>query len=50
MNEAWTLAMNPFGTGGIGLALSSQARSKSEEQGVCSQATGNGTSVIYLML
>ena len=29
--------------GGIGLALNLQARSKSEEQGVCSQATVSGT-------
>ena len=35
--------MNPFGTGGTGLALNSQARSKSAGQGECSQATGSGT-------
>ena len=35
--------MNLSGTGGTGLALSSQAKLKSEEQGACSQATGSGT-------
>ena len=30
-------------TGGTGLALSSQAKLKSEEQGACSRATGSGT-------
>ena len=35
--------MNPLGTDGIGLALNLQAISGSEEQGVCSQATGSGT-------
>ena len=43
MNEAWTLAMNPLGNGGIGLALNLQTRSKSAGQGECSQATGSGT-------
>ena len=37
------LAMNPLDIGGIDLALNSQAISGSEEQGVCSQATGSGT-------
>ena len=37
--------MNPFGIGGIGLALSSQARSKSAGQGVCSQLIGNGVKI-----
>jgi len=35
--------MNPFGTGGIGLAFSSQARSKSAGQGACNPVIGNGT-------
>ena len=35
--------MNQLGSGGTSLALSSRARSKSEEQGACSQATGDGT-------
>ena len=35
--------MNPLGTGGIGLALNSQARSKSAGQGACSPVIGNGT-------
>ena len=44
------LAMNLFGTGGIGLALSSQARSRSAGQGVRSSVIGNGTSVRDQML
>ena len=40
---AWMLAMNPLGIGGTGLALSLQARSKSEAQGGCNRATGSGT-------
>jgi len=35
--------MNLSGTGGTSLALSSQARSKSEGQGACSLITGSGT-------
>ena len=34
MNVAWMLAMNPFGTDGIDLALNSYARSKSVGHGV----------------
>jgi len=41
MNEAWTQAMNLFGTGGIGLALSSQARSRSAGQVECSPVIGD---------
>ena len=37
------LAMNPFGTGGTGLALNSHARSKSVGQGECNSVIGNGT-------
>jgi len=43
MNIAWMLAINLSGTGAIGLALNSQAKLKSEEQGACSRATGSGT-------
>ena len=35
-------AMNPFGTGGTGLARNLQARSKSAGQGECSPVIGNG--------
>ena len=35
--------MNPFDTGGTGLALNSQVRSKSAGQGECSPVIGNGT-------
>jgi len=37
------LAMNLSGTGSTGLALSSQAKLKSEEQVPCNRATGSGT-------
>ena len=40
--------MNPFTTGGIGLALTSHARPQSEEQGACSRATGSGTLMKFL--
>jgi hypothetical protein len=40
--------MNLFGIGGTGLALISQPRSKSEEQGTCSRATGSGTLMKFL--
>ena len=36
--------MNLFGTGGIDLVLSSQARSRSAGQGACSPVIGNGNS------
>ena len=36
--------MNLFGTGGIDLVLSSQARSRSVGQGACSPVIGNGNS------
>ncbi len=35
--------MNQLGAGGTGLALDSQVISKNAGQGVCSQATGDGT-------
>ena len=35
-------AMNPFGTGGTGLARNLQARSKSAGQGECIPVIGNG--------
>ena len=37
--------MNLSGTGGTGLALSSQARSKSEGPGACSRVIGSGISM-----
>ena len=37
--------MNLSATGGIGLALSSQARSRSEGQVACSQIIGNGVKI-----
>ena len=40
--------MKPFATGGIGLALISQARPQSEEQGACSRATGSGNLMKFL--
>lgn len=40
--------MYPFATGGIGLALTSQARSQSEEQGARSRAAGSGTFMKFL--
>ena len=36
--------MNLFGTGGIDLVLSLQARSRSAGQGACRPVIGNGTS------
>ena len=42
--------MNPFGAGGIGLARSSQARSKNAGQGECKPVVGSGTSVKDPML
>ena len=42
------VSINLSGTVGIGLALSSQARLKSEEQGVCSRVTGSGTLMNFL--
>ena len=36
--------MNPFGTGGIGLALNLQAKPTSVGQGECKPVIGNGTS------
>ena len=40
--------MNPFASGGIGLALNLYFRSKSEEQGACSRATESGTLMKFL--
>ena len=37
------VVMNPFGTGGIGLVPSSQAKLKSVGQGACSLVTESGT-------
>jgi hypothetical protein len=42
--------MNQSATGGTGLALSSQARSKSEEQWRCKPVIGSDTSVKDPML
>ena len=42
--------MNLFGTGGIDLVLSSQARLRSAGQGACSPVIGNGISVEDPML
>jgi hypothetical protein len=39
-----------FGTGGIDLVLSSQARSKSAGQGECKLVIGSGNSIKDLML
>ena len=50
MSLAWMLAMNPFGTGGIGLGLNLHTRSKCVGQGVRSSVIGNGTSVRDQML
>ena len=44
------LVMNPFGIGGIGLVLNSNANSKSAGQGLCNPLIGNGTSVRDKML
>ena len=41
--------MNLFGIGGIGLARSSQARSRSAGQVACSPVIGNGVKIIDLV-
>ena len=41
--------MNLSGNGGTGLALSSQARSKSEGLGACSRVIGSGISMKSLL-